>query len=166
MPELADDIARILVQERRLRLAKAPPDLAWQLGLTLRERAVTLGQPVAIEVRRAGQTLFFHAMPGTAPENADWARRKRNLVELTHRSSYGIGLELRRDGATLDGKLGLPARDYASHGGAFPLAVEGLGVIGCVTVSGLPQRRDHALVVEVLAPLAGVPLAEVALDAG
>jgi uncharacterized protein (UPF0303 family) len=36
--------------------------------------------------------------------------------------------------------------------------------VGTVTVSGAPQRDDHNLVVEVLAKLCGVPLAEVALS--
>ena len=40
--------------------------------------------------------------------------------------------------------------DYAPHGGSFPLIVAGAGVIGSVTVSGLPQRADHELVVEAL----------------
>jgi uncharacterized protein (UPF0303 family) len=33
-----------------------------------------------------------------------------------------------------------------------------------VTVSGIPQREDHGMVVKALAELCGVPLAEVALD--
>ena len=40
----------------------------------------------------------------------------------------------------------------------------GVGLVGAVAVSGVPQREDHAIVVEALAALAGVPLAEVALD--
>ena len=37
-------------------------------------------------------------------------------------------------------------------------------MIGAVAASGLPQRDDHAMVVAALAELAGVPLAEIALD--
>ena len=46
---------------------------------------------------------------------------------------------------------------------SFPIVVDGVGCIGAVTVSGLPQRADHDLVVEALADLCGVDLAEVRL---
>jgi uncharacterized protein (UPF0303 family) len=44
----------------------------------------------------------------------------------------------------------LPLQQYAAHGGAFPVHVEGVGVVGAVTVSGLPQADDHALVTEAI----------------
>ena len=91
-------------------------------------------------------------------------RRKRTAVELLQRSSYAIGRSLEKEGTSLEQKTGLPTRDYATHGGCFPIRVRGVGCVGTVTVSGLPQREDHAIVVEALAALAGVPLAEVALD--
>ena len=34
-------------------------------------------------------------MPGATEVNADWARRKRNLVNLVHTSSYLVGLEVK-----------------------------------------------------------------------
>ncbi len=162
--DITTDIARIAEQERRLRPERFDADTAWQLGTRLRDIARERALLLAIEIRLARETLFYFAMDGTAPANADWARRKRNTVELLHRSSYGVGLSLQQEGRTLEMTMGLPARDYASHGGSFPLRVAGLGCVGAVTVSGAPQRDDHAIVVAALAELCGVPLAGIALD--
>lgn len=160
---LESDIAHIAEQERRLCLPAFDNATAWELGAALREAAAQRGVAVAIEIRLAGQTVFFHAMPGTAPTNADWARRKRNTVELLHHSSYGVGLSLKHQGSSLEASMGLPQRDYASHGGAFPITVTGCGCIGVITVSGLPQREDHEMVCAVLARHIGLDPAEVAL---
>jgi uncharacterized protein (UPF0303 family) len=161
--DLMQDIARIAEQERRLVFTRFDAATAWALGSALKAAAEARGVAVAIEIRVARETIFFYAMPGTAPINADWARRKRNAVDLLQRSSYAIGLELKRDASSLEERLGLATRDHASHGGCFPITLAGSGCIGTVTVSGLPQREDHNMVVEALAPLCGVPLGEVAL---
>jgi len=161
---LDDDIRKIAEQEDRLQFERFGADDAWPLGGALRALAEARGQAVTLEIRLARELVFFHAMPGTVPANADWARRKRNACELLGRSSYRIGLEFERSDTTLEAKMGLPTRDYAIHGGAFPLQVRGMGPVGTVTVSGLPQRVDHALVVEVLAGFCRVPLDEVALS--
>ena len=160
---LEHDLARLAEQEERLQLLRFGAAEAWSLGVGLKTLAESRGQAVTIEIRLARELVFFHAMPGTAASNADWARRKRNACELLGKSSYRIGRELEAGGGSLESKMGLPTRDYASHGGAFPLKLRGSGTVGTVTVSGLPQREDHTLIVELLAPLAGVPLAEVAL---
>jgi uncharacterized protein (UPF0303 family) len=161
--DLEQDIARIAQQERRLRFASFNEDAAWELGSRLRALALVRQVAVAIEVRMARETVFFHAMPGTTAANADWARRKRNTTELLSRSSYGVGRALEKEGSTLEAKMGLPTRDYASHGGSVALLTTGGACIGAVTVSGLPQREDHSLVIEVLAALCSVPLSEIAL---
>lgn len=145
-----DDLLRIAAQEKELQLAAFDAGIAWRLGLRLREMAVQRGAGVVIDVRRFGQPLFYTALPGTTPDNAEWVRRKSNVVARFHRSSYAIGLEMQVKKSNLTEKYALPAADYASHGGAFPIAVSGAGVIGSVTVSGLPQRADHELVVEAL----------------
>lgn len=163
MVNLLEDIARIVLQERRLVFARFDAGTAWALGAALKAMAEARGAAVTVEIRVARETIFFFAMPGTTPSNSDWARRKRNTVDLLQRSSYRVGCELKRDGSSLEETMGLPTRDYASHGGCFPLTLEGAGCIGTVTVSGLPQRDDHNMVVEALAGLCGVPLAEVAL---
>jgi uncharacterized protein (UPF0303 family) len=157
------DIDLIAGQEAALVLSRFDAADAWRLGESLKRRAESKGQAVLIEIRIAGHTVFCYAMPGTAPANADWARRKRNTVELLQRSSYGVGLGLQREGSSLEAKMGLPTRDYASHGGGLPMVVRGVGCIGVVTVSGLPQREDHEMVVAALAELAGVAVTSLAL---
>ncbi len=158
------DIERIAEQERRLRFTRFDNATAWELGVRLKAACEARGAALAIEVRLIRETVFFHAMAGTAPQNADWARRKRNTVELLQRSSYAVGRSLEIEGLSLEQKMGLPLRDYATHGGSFPIRVEGVGCVGAVTVSGVPQREDHGLVVACLADLCGVPPNEVALD--
>lgn len=163
MNDINADLACIAEQEQRLQFERFDLGCAWELGARLKAAAEARGAGVAIEIRLAGETVFGYRMPGTTPLNADWARRKRNLVELMHKSSYAVGLQLQRDGQTLEGKLGLATRDYASHGGSFPLWVAG-SCVGAITVSGLPQRDDHALIVTLLADYLGVPPGQVSFE--
>jgi uncharacterized protein (UPF0303 family) len=116
----------------------------------LRTLAEERGLALVIDVRRFGQPLFYAALEGTTPDNAEWVRRKSNVVARFHRSSYAVGLSLKLKNTTLLERQGLPVADYAADGGSFPLNVAGAGVVGSVTVSGLPQRADHELVVEAL----------------
>src|SRR5580693_3629677 len=157
---LNEDLDRIMHQERELQLPRLDAQIAWELGVRLRTMAEERGLAVVIDVRRFGQPLFYAAMDGTTPDNVEWVRRKSNVVERFHRSSYAVGLRLTAKNETLAEQQGLPLADYATHGGSFPLAVEGAGVVGSVTVSGLPQRADHELVVEALCGLLGRDYAE------
>jgi uncharacterized protein (UPF0303 family) len=163
---LRRDLACIAAQEARLRLPTWGEALAWQLGCRLRELASARGLAITIEARLARETVFLSAMPGTAPTNADWARRKRNTVETLQRSSYAVGLQMALEGTTLEARTGLPPRDHTSAGGCFPIRLaEGGACVGTLTVSGLPQREDHNLVVEVLAEHLGLGLDGLALAA-
>ena len=158
------DLACIALQEKQLQFDVFTPETAWQLGMLLKKIVESRGKAVAIDIQLFGQPLFFYAMPGTAPDNADWIRRKRNVVAHYHRSSYAIGLELAKNQTTLLDKAGLPPRDYAPHGGCFPIRLRGTGCIGTITISGLPQREDHAIVVEAIATWLDQPLSDLALS--
>lgn len=166
MDQNAEDLRLIQDQERRLVLPRFDLAMAWDLGCRLKLLAETRGAALAIEIRLAKETVFFCTMPGAAPNNADWARRKRNMVEMTQRSSYSVALSPPRHGLNTVQRMGLPPRDYVGDGGSFPIRVAGVGCVGVVTVSGLPQREDHELVVEALAGLCGVPFEDVRLPLG
>jgi uncharacterized protein (UPF0303 family) len=160
---LSEDLERVALQERELALPRLDAQVAWELGIHLRTLAEERGLAVVIDVRRFGQPLFYAALEGTTPDNAEWVRRKSNVVARFHRSSYAVGLKLKARNETLAEQQGLPVADYATHGGSFPLAVTGAGVVGSVTVSGLPQRADHELVVEALCGWLGREYAELRL---
>lgn len=164
MSKLEQDLKRLALQEKVLQLDRFDEATAWELGTRIKAICEARNVGVSIEVRRAKETLFFYAMPGVVPNNAEWVRRKRNTVELLHRSSYAVGLAHQKDSTSLPLKCGVSLNDYAEHGGSFPVRVKGVGCVGAVTVSGVPQREDHAIVVEALAAQCGVPLADVALD--
>jgi uncharacterized protein (UPF0303 family) len=147
---ISDDLARIALQEQQLQLSAFDEVTAWRLGSRLHAMATERTLRIVIDIRRPAQPLFYAAMPGTTPDNPEWVRRKSNVALRFHRSSYAVGLEMEQKQSTLSERYGLPLTDYAAHGGSFPLCVHHAGVIGAITVSGLPQRADHELVVEAL----------------
>jgi uncharacterized protein (UPF0303 family) len=143
-------VAELAAQEAELRWARFDEDAAWRLGSALVERARAGRLPVAIDVRRGDHHLFHAALPGSAPDNDAWLVRKARVVARFHHSSLHVGQQCRDAGRTIEQMFLVPESDYAAHGGAFPITLEGTGVIGCVAVSGLPQLEDHAAVVDVL----------------
>ena len=163
---IADDLQQISIQERVLVFTHFDHEVAWSLGVRLRDFALARNHAVVVDVRRFGQQLFFAALAGTTPDNSDWVRRKTNTVARFLRSSYAVGLQLELKQSNITEKYALPAEDYVTHGGSFPISVIGAGVIGVATISGLPQRTDHELVVEALCAELRQSYDELRLDAG
>ncbi|MEV6398903.1 heme-degrading domain-containing protein [Streptomyces sp. NPDC051907] len=145
--QLVDELSD---QERRLTLRRFNHSDAWALGSMLADMAHLRHAPVAIDIRRGTQQLFHCALPGSSADNDAWIDRKRRVVERYGESSFLVGARHRARGKTFEESSRLDPDRYAAHGGSFPIRVEGAGVIGSVTVSGLPQAEDHAMVVEAL----------------
>ena len=87
---LSEDLERIAVQERELVLPRLDTQVAWELGLRLKTLAEERGLALVVDIRRFGQPLFYAALEGTTPDNAEWVRRKSNVVARFHRSSYAV----------------------------------------------------------------------------
>ncbi|WP_431676816.1 heme-degrading domain-containing protein [Kitasatospora sp. KL5] len=145
--EIGALIRRIEDEERRLRLPRFDNDDAWRLGSLLVDMAREQGAPVVVDIRRNGQQLFHCALPGTSADNDAWILRKTRTVDRYGCSSYLVGLRFAAKGESFEEKSRLDPDTYAAHGGAFPITVEGVGVVGTVAVSGLPQAEDHRMVV-------------------
>jgi uncharacterized protein (UPF0303 family) len=150
MPDDAPSLAELAAEEAELRFAGFDNDDAWELGSALVAAARRRDLPVAIDVSRNHHQLFHAALPGATPDNDGWIARKTRVVNRFGHSSLYMGQASREQGTTFEEQYGLDPQRYAAHGGAFPILVRGVGQIGVVVVSGLPQVEDHRLVVAAL----------------
>jgi uncharacterized protein (UPF0303 family) len=149
-------IASLEAQEERLVFTRFDNADAWRLGSAMVVTATERALPVTIDIRRHGQQLFHAALPGTTAENDAWIERKVNVVNRFAAASYLVGRRLAARGTALDEALGVEPLLFAAHGGAFPIRIRDVGVVGTVTVSGLPQADDHAFVTEMIGAFLGV----------
>ena len=164
--DISRDLARIRLQEQKLQLERFDAGVAWEVGSWLRNEATAQNQSIAVDITLAGALLFYCALPGATPDNSEWIRRKKNVLNRFHRSSYAVALEYRNGGSTLEARTGAPLVDFATAGGCFPIRLKGsAAVLGSITVSGLPERSDHELVVRALAIQLGLDPSSVALEA-
>ncbi len=150
-----EDIEWIKRQEEELTLERFDEAAAFALGASVYLRASSEELPLVVDIRTWDRPLFYCAMPGTTPDNADWVRRKANTVRRFGKSTYRMVLESNEESRLLSPKFGLPPADYVLAGGGFPIRVGVAGIIGAITVSGLPERDDHEIAVAALAEFLG-----------
>jgi uncharacterized protein (UPF0303 family) len=148
----ADDVAleELEAQEDELQFSSFTNTTAWELGCALVDEARRDELRVTIDIRRGDQQLFHVALEGTTPNNDVWIERKNRVVRRFGHSSLYMGVLYDGDDTAFAERERIHPEQFAAHGGAFPIIVRGVGMIGTVTVSGLPQEDDHRLVVTVL----------------
>lgn len=146
----SNSLDALLAEEQALQFPAFGAELAWTLGNRLYQRAKAGNLAIAIEISRNGQQLFFAALPGATPDNAEWIRRKRAVVQRFHHSSLYMSVEAEQKGRPFLHRYGLSEQDYAAAGGGFPIFVRNTGCVGAVVVSGLPQLEDHRLVTDAI----------------
>ena len=105
----------------RLQFGAFDARAAWEVGLALKAAGEARQAPIVVDIGLYCMRLLSFALPGGAPDNFDWVRRKRNVVLRFHRSSFAIGRKLAAENKTLQDLGALPERDYAAHGGSFPI---------------------------------------------
>jgi uncharacterized protein (UPF0303 family) len=143
-------LEQLLAEEAELQFDQLGHEEALELGLKLLERARHERLPVMLDVTLSGLTVLRCALHGSRPDNEDWVRRKKNTVHRFWHSSFYMGRYYASRGSSLADKPHIDPAEFADHGGSFPLLLRGLGCVGSITVSGLAQEEDHALVVSVL----------------
>lgn len=150
-----EDIDWIKRQEEELTLERFDEAAAFAIGASIYLRASAEQLPLVVDIRLWDRPLFYCALPGTTSDNVDWVRRKFNTVRRFGKSTYRMVLESKEEGRLLSPNMGLPPSDYVLAGGGFPIRVGNVGIIGSLTISGLPERQDHEVAVAALAEFLG-----------
>jgi uncharacterized protein (UPF0303 family) len=145
---MEDTLKALLQEEQELQFTRFNETTAWQLGSQMVEHAMRENLPITIDITRGQHQLFHFSMPGTAADNDEWVKRKVRLVNRFGHSSFYMGQMLKSKGKRIEESYLIPESEFAAHGGCFPIIVKGTGMVGTITVSGLPQEEDHKLVVE------------------
>ncbi len=130
------------------------PSLTQNQALEIGEIAVSIGRdralPIAVEVRLKDWIVFHASLPGSTPANDSWIARKARVVLATEHSTIFERVLAEEQGLDWYATKGLPEETHAVHGGGLALNVKGLGFVGILLISGLPQVEDHLLGVEVI----------------
>jgi uncharacterized protein (UPF0303 family) len=141
-------LEQLLQEEQELQFASFNENDAWQIGRQLVEQCTQNGLSVTIDITRGHHQLFHASLSGTSADNDEWVKRKVRLVYRFGHSSFYMGQLLKSKGKRIEESYLLSESEYAPHGGCFPIIVKNTGMVGTITVSGLPQEEDHKLVVQ------------------
>lgn len=143
----AELMREALLQEEELQFPEFNNKMGLDLGMVLVKRCQDTNCAMTIDITKCGQQVFHYSCDGTLPDNDEWIKGKINVVNRLHHSSFYVHCYLEEEGKNIDERYHISAHEYRPYGGCFPLIVKGVGVIGTITVSGLPQEEDHAFVV-------------------
>jgi uncharacterized protein (UPF0303 family) len=147
---MEDTLAQLLQEEQELQFTKFNEDTAWQLGSHLVERCRREQLPVTIDIMQGEHQLFHASLRGTSADNDEWVKRKVRLVYRFGHSSFYMGRLLKSKEKSIEEMYLLSESLYAPHGGCFPILIKETGMVGAITISGLPQEDDHKLVVQAI----------------
>ncbi|KAG2188958.1 hypothetical protein INT44_004100 [Umbelopsis vinacea] len=145
---------RFFEQELHFRRTIFTPDHALQLGLAIIDLAKSQPQnPLVVDITLNGFQVFRFAMQGTGPDDDEWIRRKRNVVDRFRHSSALVQSQIDYLGSNAVERYPIHDPRYGFYPGSFPIIVSGVGVVGSITVAGSNLRADHDVIIAALQKL-------------
>ncbi|MCJ7688538.1 MAG: heme-degrading domain-containing protein [Clostridiaceae bacterium] len=150
MEDYSKMLEEIKKQEEMLQFTEFTNEMALQIGMRLMEKAKKENFSIVIDITRCGHQLFHYAFEGTTPDNDDWIIRKNRVVNRFQTSSLYIGTKLKLEEKTIEEKYHISSTEFCPYGGAFPIIIRNVGVVGTISSSGIRQITEHNLIVGVL----------------
>ena len=141
----------LALEAKTLELESLSQKEAIEIGEIALDMGFARGLGIAVEVRLKEWVVFHASLPGSTPDNDSWIARKARVVLVTGNSTMYERVLAEEQGINWYEEKGLSEDLHAIHGGALALNVTGVGFVGILLISGLPQVQDHLLGVEVIA---------------
>lgn len=138
-------------QENSLVFQKFNLNTACELGNIAVSIAKEKGLSACIAVYFGEFCAFKYAFPGTGIYNDQWMARKNKTAKVLDMPSLKAFVKIKQTGEDLKKDWFLDPMDYAIMGGAFPIRIDRVGMVGMICVSGLPHLEDHQLGVDSIA---------------
>jgi len=139
----------LLQEENDLQFSEFTNSTAYEVGSRIIEKALRENKSIVVNIQKDGELLFYTKMNGATVNNDQWVTRKNNMVLHFKHSSYYMHVYLKSINSNVEA-YSLDPKDCAAEGGAFPLIIKNVGVVGTITVSGLPGEEDHKMITSVL----------------
>ena len=115
------------------------------------DKMVSTTKPMGVEIVLNGIPVYTHYQYGTTKKTIAWIEGKRKTVEYFGQSSASIDIQAHKMGVEVFcARFGIDPHEYKLCGGAFPIIVKDLGIVGTVSVSGLTRKEDHQTCIEAL----------------
>lgn len=146
------DVEKILEileeQENYFHFNKFDSDDVWKLGCCLIEEAKERKFSPAFSIRlNNGYTIFQYGFHGTGLDHANWMDRKERMTKTKQMSSLRCAYLLKKAGSKMEEAWFMDSMEYSDCGGAFPIYVDGVGMIGSILASGISVLNDHDVII-------------------
>lgn len=118
---------------------------AFDFGRAIVEESLAAGLAIGVDIYLNGRTVFRFLPSALGADKEDWLCRKRNTVLYFGMSTQAMYEKCKGNEALLQTKYARELREFTLTPGSLPLVVEGTGLVGALTVTGLLPEEDHAL---------------------
>lgn len=145
MEQFENKIEELNKEAEELHFPQFLAEDAWKLGNLMVQKALDKKVELAILIQVNQKKMFYYAFDKTHMNNERAVLRKTNVTEAYRCPSLRIFYELKMAGLTIQDR-GRDPMEYLAMGGAWPIFVNGAGVIGTVCVSGMSHFEDHEFV--------------------
>lgn len=135
---------------KKIELEQFTNRMALDMGLAIITLAQKNHHNIAVKIERLNHTVFLYVDEGLPADKHLWLNRKANVAKHFEESSLNVKKDLFTHKMSLKDTFALDDNSYLAKGGAIPIFVKNAGMVGVITVSGLSDEEDHAIIIEAL----------------